>query len=179
MATKRPRSLKLRHPLIAWGQLTVATALNLYLISKLVFMQFDSIFPVIGIGLGLLIGFTGLMFNRARAYPEGKVQRRSIFAAEMGLKAIGLQVVAISMGGVIFYLLTITHVSPNYTLSIYKQHWLLYLGAVLPVAISVSGQLEIYKALNYILPPVLKDPAHKKVLRTMQARKKKPTVFRD
>lgn len=168
-----------KHSLIAWGQMAVAAALNLYLISKLVYMQFSSIFPVIGIGLGLLIGFTGLMFNRARAYPEGKIQRRSIFAAEMGLKAIGLQVVAISIGGVIFYVLTITHIRPNFLLTIYKQNLFLYFGAVVPVAISIAGQLEIYKALNYILPPILKDPSRKKVLRLMQARKKKAPTYRD
>ncbi len=39
-------------------------------------------------GLALLTALTSLLFNRARAYKDGRVQRRSLLAAELGLRAL-------------------------------------------------------------------------------------------
>ena len=50
-------------------------------------MQLDGLLTFGGAFLGVLFGFTSLMYNRARTYPRGPTQRRSIFAAELVLRA--------------------------------------------------------------------------------------------
>lgn len=50
-------------------------------------MQLDGIPAAFAGGLGLLAAMTSLLFNRARAYPSGKTQRRTLLAAELLLRA--------------------------------------------------------------------------------------------
>ena len=54
------------------------------------------ILVALGVGLpALLIAFTSLLFNRARAWPAGATQRRSLIAGEILLRALFLTVLTI------------------------------------------------------------------------------------
>jgi hypothetical protein len=44
------------------------------------------------------VSFSALLYNRARAYPEGAIQRRSLFAANEALNATILYLVALLVG---------------------------------------------------------------------------------
>jgi hypothetical protein len=50
-------------------------------------MQLDGVVAAFAGGLALLAAMTSLLFNRARAYPAGKTQRRTLLAAELLLRA--------------------------------------------------------------------------------------------
>ena len=50
-------------------------------------MQLDGIPAAFAGGLALLAAITSLLFNRARAYPMGKMQRRTLLTAELLLRA--------------------------------------------------------------------------------------------
>ncbi len=49
-------------------------------------MQLDGLLTVGGVGLGLTFGFTSLMYNRARAFPDDAMQRRCLRASELALR---------------------------------------------------------------------------------------------
>ena len=50
-------------------------------------MQLDGIPAAFAGGLALLAAMTSLLFNRARAYPMGRTQRRTLLAAELLFRA--------------------------------------------------------------------------------------------
>lgn len=50
-------------------------------------MQLEGVPAAFAGGLALLAAMTSLLFNRARAYPVGKTQRRTLLAAELLLRA--------------------------------------------------------------------------------------------
>jgi hypothetical protein len=50
-------------------------------------MQLDGLLTFGGISIGLLFGFTSLLYNRARSFPNGPTQRRTLFVAELALRS--------------------------------------------------------------------------------------------
>ena len=50
--------------------------------------------------LAVLFAFAALLYNRARALPDGKELRRSLYAAERSLQATTLFMVGTALGGV-------------------------------------------------------------------------------
>jgi len=68
-------------------------------------MQVDGLLPFGGALFGLLFGFTSLMYNRARTYPKGAIQRRTVFVAELALRATLASAIGAVLGAVIFFLL--------------------------------------------------------------------------
>ena len=56
-------------------------------------MQLDGLPTLIGVILALMAATTSLLFNRARAYPAGAVQRRTLLSAELFLRATLLAMV--------------------------------------------------------------------------------------
>ena len=168
MARRKLKKQKLSHAAIAWVQLAVAWTVCVFLASRLAMMNFDGLYTVIGIVLGLMIAFTGLMYNRARAYPEGKLQRRSLLAAETGLKAICFALVAVAIGGLIFYVFSLQGIQPTQGVSLFRQRPLLYFGSFVPAVIAFNALAEIFNALNYVVPQVVREHSTKKRLRVMQ-----------
>jgi len=51
--------------------------------------------------LAILFGFSALLYNRARAFQPGPVQRRSLYAAERAMQATILFLLGISSGAII------------------------------------------------------------------------------
>ncbi|WP_411880031.1 hypothetical protein [Polaromonas sp. YR568] len=174
MARRTLKKQKPTHAAIAYVQLAIGWTVCVFLASKLAMMNFDGLFTLTGIVLGLMIAFTGLMYNRARAYPEGKIQRRSILAAETGLKAICFALVAIAVGGLIFYVYSLQGIQPAQGVSVYQQRPLLYFGAAVPAAIAFNALAEIFNAMNYVVPQVVREKSTKKRLRGMQSKTKRP-----
>jgi len=66
----------------------VFAASNVYVTFRLGNMQLEGLPAFAGATIALMLAFTSLMYNRARAYPDGPTQRRSLLAAEKGLQAI-------------------------------------------------------------------------------------------
>jgi hypothetical protein len=63
--------------------------------------QFVAIAALVVPTLAVLFGFTALLYNRARAFPAGAEQRRSLYAAERGMQAAILFLVALGVGLVV------------------------------------------------------------------------------
>jgi len=61
--------------------------------------------------LAAFFGFSALLYNRARAYPAGAVQRRSLHAADLAMHATMLYLVALILGAIITSL-TFDYVKP-------------------------------------------------------------------
>jgi hypothetical protein len=55
--------------------------------------------------LAAFFGFSSLLYNRARAYPEGPTQRRALYAANGALTATILYLVALILGAIITYVI--------------------------------------------------------------------------
>ena len=172
MARRPLKKKKPSHSAIEWVQLAIGWTVCVFLASKLAFMNFDGLFTLTGIVLGLMIAFTGLMYNRARAYPEGKIQRRSILAAETGLKAVCFTLVALAVGGLIFYVFALQGVKPLDGVSVYQQRPLLYFGAAIPSAFAFVAIAEIFNAMNLVVPQVVREKSTKVRLRGMQSKPK-------
>ena len=83
----------------------VLSVLNATVLMRLGNMQLDGLPTSIGATLALLAAITSLMFNRARAYPVGPVQRRSILAAELMLRATFLAITGAVFAAIIFSML--------------------------------------------------------------------------
>ena len=67
-------------------------------VSKLMFKELASmLLPV----LAVFFGFSALLYNRSRAYPEGPIQRRSLYVAEAAMQATFLYLTAILLGAII------------------------------------------------------------------------------
>jgi hypothetical protein len=67
-------------------------------VSKSMFKELASVLlPV----LAVFFGFSALLYNRSRAYPDGPIQRRSLYVAEEAMQATFLYLTAILLGGVI------------------------------------------------------------------------------
>lgn len=65
-------------------------------------MQLEGLPTAFGGGLALLAAMTSLLFNRARAYPAGKVQRRSLLAAELCLRAVMFAMLGVVLTAFVF-----------------------------------------------------------------------------
>jgi len=68
-------------------------------------MQLDGLLTFGALTSGLLFGFTSLLYNRARAFPSGPVQRRTLFAAELALRSTLSFVLGASLTAVIYFFL--------------------------------------------------------------------------
>ncbi|KHA80262.1 hypothetical protein NC77_02355 [Janthinobacterium lividum] len=62
--------------------------------------QFVALATICGPVLAVLFGFSALLYNRARAFPSGKEQRRSLYAAERAMQSTLLFLVGTAVGGI-------------------------------------------------------------------------------
>lgn len=65
-------------------------------------MHLEGLTAFIGAILALLAATTSLLFNRARAYPSGPIQRRSLLAAELCLRATFLAAIGASIAAIAY-----------------------------------------------------------------------------
>lgn len=95
-------------------------ALQFYLVSQ----EFATLAAICGPVLAILFGFSALLYNRARALPEGKEQRRSLYAAERGMQATVLFFFGTAIGGI---------------------------GAALVHSLSSVGNMTLHPAINLVV----------------------------
>lgn len=99
--------------LLAFLGFPLVSGLFLYFVRA----DFRILIPL-AVGLpAFLIALTSLLLNRARAWPPGPIQRRSLFAAEILLRALYLVLLAILSALVITYLIPTEFFIGNYFLS--------------------------------------------------------------
>ncbi len=79
---------------------------DVVLLSKLAPMRLEGLAPAGLAVLAVSFAFTSLLFNRARAHPNGQLQRRSLLAAEHAIRANLWFVIAFALGAAIFFALT-------------------------------------------------------------------------
>lgn len=65
-------------------------------------MHLEGLPAAFGGGLALLAAVTSLLFNRARAYPAGKAQRRTLLAAELSLRAVMFATFGVVLSAFVF-----------------------------------------------------------------------------
>ena len=68
-------------------------------------MQLEGLLTFGGITAGLLFGFTSLLYNRARSFPSGPTERRSLFAAELALRSTLSFVLGSAITAMIYFFL--------------------------------------------------------------------------
>lgn len=69
--------------------------------------SFPALAVICGPILAVLFAFAALLYNRARALPQGPEQRRSLFAAERAMQAACMFMLATAIGGIGVLLLSI------------------------------------------------------------------------
>lgn len=129
--------------------------------------QFGALATICGPVLAVLFGFSALLYNRARALPSGKEQRRSLYAAERALQStlfflFGTAVGAV--GAVIVWSL------PGLGNAKGLQYWngfssLLFLTSIMLVLYSFSS---FFMALHTISHRLLKWLPMRKLAKTLK-----------
>ncbi len=113
-------------------------------------MQLEGL-PTFGaIFLGLFFGFTSLMYNRARAYTPGKLQTRTLFAAELAFQATQFFAMGAALAGVIFYLLGSLKLPPT-PIDQYPVYWSAVIGSMIPMTFFVFSFFLISRSFRVLL----------------------------
>lgn len=132
----------------------VVGVVNGTFVVRLANMQLDGL-PTFGAAtLALAIAITSLMFNRARAYPVGPLQRRTLLAAELCLRSTLLLVLGAVLTAMIFpfvqaagYLPTPMDKSPTQGIPI--------LCAFIPSPFVLAGSIVFLEAAHVVAPSLL------------------------
>jgi hypothetical protein len=69
-------------------------------------MTVDKVAPVLLPILAAFFAFSALLYNRARAYPDGPIQRRSLYAADEALTATILYLLGLMFGALVTFFLS-------------------------------------------------------------------------
>lgn len=65
------------------------------------------------VALALMFGFTSVLYGRARAFNAGRIQRRTLYAADRALRAIVFYLLAFALTAVIHFFLVNSGYSPE------------------------------------------------------------------
>lgn len=122
---------------------------------RLSHMQLDGFLTFGGAILALAVALTSLMFNRARAYPDGALQRRTLLAAELGLRSTLLLLVGAASTAMIFPFVQAFGYQPT-SIDKLPTEWGPIIGAIIPFPFVIAGSLMLLKATRVIAPSLLK-----------------------
>lgn len=135
-------------------EVVTVAVINATLLLRLGNMQLEGL-PTFGAALlALMVALTSLMFNRARAYPNGPVQRRSLLAAELSLRATLLSAFGAVLVILIFPMLQEFGYMPTPVDKAPKQ-WVPMLCALMPMLFFIVSSLLLLKAGRLITPNLL------------------------
>jgi len=132
----------------------ILAVVNSALLFRLGNMQLEGLPTFIGAALALLTATTSLLFNRARAYPAGPVQRRSLLAAELVLRATLLAFLGAVLIALFFPLLQSAGYQPTPAEKWPKQI-LPTVMAVIPLLAFVVSSLLLLSAGRVLAPTLL------------------------
>lgn len=113
-------------------------------------MQLDGLLPFAGGAVALLFGFTSLQFNRARAYPAGPTQRRSLVVAELSLRSTLSFVLGAALTAVIFAFLAHSSYVPTPAARLPTQ-WGPILCSVVPLPFIAHSFFTFTKATRVLV----------------------------
>lgn len=130
-------------------QYVILSALQVFTLFRLGNMQLDGLLAFAGATAALLFGFTSLQFNRARAYPTGPTQRRSLVVAELALRSTLAFVMGAAIAAVLFSLL-IDAYSPRPWTG-YPRLGLPLLCAFIPTVFMIYALLTFVKATRILV----------------------------
>jgi hypothetical protein len=122
-----------------------------YLLISLGNMQLAGLPTIGGAVLALLVALTSLLFNRARAYPTGVVQRRSLLTAELAFRATVLVSLGCGIAAVIYSFLPHFGYAPT-PMSQFPNRVLPLVLAFVPVFPIMLGAMLFLQALRGIMP---------------------------
>ena len=115
-ASKTRNPAHLEWPFFKWLRFILAGggAWSVFLLYFYIFRdgRFDLILQFSAPVLAIYIASSGLMYNRARAMPQGKAKRRSLYAGERAAQAFLFSVVGLLLGAVAFSVAVLFKVDP-------------------------------------------------------------------
>lgn len=118
-------------------------------------MQLEGLPTFGGAMLALVIAITSLMFNRARAYPVGPLQRRTLLAAELCLRATLLLILGAVLTAMIFpFVLAAGYMSTP--MDKWPTQWVPMVCAFIPAPFVLAGSLVLLKAVHIFAPSLLR-----------------------
>ncbi|RYH64492.1 MAG: hypothetical protein EON54_06430 [Alcaligenaceae bacterium] len=88
---------------LSWCRLGALLMVASLCLSRFSALQTDGLMPLAAAVLTVFAATTSLLYNRARAYPPGPLQRRTLHAAEQSLRATLLLVVGIALSAAVFF----------------------------------------------------------------------------
>lgn len=145
----------------------VVASVNVIIFLRLANMQLDGLPTLIGVLLALMAASTSLLFNRARAYPEGAIQRRSLLVAELCLRATLLAIIgAVIAGAFSIFLPTLGYKSTP--MNEMPQQWVPSLLAFFPSQFFLASSLLLVKAGALLSPKVLAPLHARDVVRALR-----------
>lgn len=101
--------------------------------------------------LGLLIGFTSVLYNRARALPAGSLHRRTLYAGELVLRASVFYLIGLMLAALIHFLLSASGYKPEPAHLIPPQRVVPVVLFFLPMLFIVFAFLSAFTALRVLL----------------------------
>jgi hypothetical protein len=120
---------------------------------KLAWMNFEGLPTLAASVFGVFVATTSLLYNRARAYPTGRVQRRTLFAAEHALRATLLLVVGVTITAVLFWFIPESYRTDPMAQN--PNHVLPAMAAFPGVLMFASSSYAYVGALAAMLPPMI------------------------
>lgn len=124
-----------------------------FTLDRLGYLNLDGLAPVGAAVLSIFVATTGLLYNRARAYGPGILQRRTLHAAEQALRASLLLIVGIAITAGLFYLIPDSQRTDPKVPK--PQHFLPTLLAVFPGLFFGFAAWAYVGALQTLLPPMI------------------------
>lgn len=102
MRSKSARFWKLSAAVAAHAVFAAGGTLIMVMISlRIVALNTAEVWPLILMLVGLYTGLSAVLYGRAAVLPEGRMRRRTIYAAELATHAILLVITAAVLGGLI------------------------------------------------------------------------------
>ena len=121
---------------------------------RLANMQLESL-PTFGAAtLALSIAITSLMFNRARAYPVGPLQRRTLLAAELCFRSTLLLVLGAVLTAMIFPFVQAAGYQPI-PMDKFPTQVIPIVCAFVPSLFVLAGSIVLLKAAHVVAPSLL------------------------
>lgn len=132
----------------------VVGVVNGTLVIRLGNMQLDGLLTFGAGTLALSVAMTSLLFNRARAYPAGPLQRRTLVAAELSLRATLLLVFGAVLTAMIFPFIQAAGYQPT-PMDKMPTQFVPFLCALIPSFFVLTGSLELLHTARVIVPSLL------------------------
>lgn len=114
-------------------------------------MQLDGLLTFGAGAIALTVAITSLMFNRARAYPDGPLQRRTLLAAELSLRSTLSLAIGAVLTAMIFPFVQAVGYQPT-PMDKFPTQAVPIVCALIPVPFVLAGSLLLLQTARVIGP---------------------------